>query len=65
MITILSFDPDTKEVKGWLIANDIDEARRKAQERWLNDLAAELYRMTFPPTQKKYAMHCGALMLQH
>jgi len=64
MVTILNIDQFTKEIKGWILATDIDDARRQAQIGFLNDLAAELYQMTYLPKLTKYQMKCGYLMLQ-
>jgi hypothetical protein len=61
MICILKMT--SAEIDGWIIATDIDDARRQAQGTWNNDLAATLYRMTFIPTAGKHAIPGGYIML--
>lgn len=62
MICILSFDED-EEISGWIIAQDVPDARRKADNLRENDLAAELYRMEFDPSPGKHELPTGHLML--
>ena len=51
-------------LSGWLIAHDIDEARRAAEFRGARELAAALYRLPFPgPAQGKHNICPGFIML--
>jgi hypothetical protein len=53
-----------QEISGWLIANDIDEARRAAEWQGGRELAAALYRLPFPgPTQGRHDICPGFIML--
>lgn len=44
--------PQVAAIEGWFIAQDVHDARRKAQGIGAPDLAAALYRMEFPPPGK-------------
>lgn len=50
MICILKIE--NGDVKGWIIATDVHDARRKAEGAWQTELAQQLYRMEFPPKGK-------------
>lgn len=53
-----------QEIAGWLIATDIDEARRAAQFRGERELAAALYRLPFPgPRSGRHEICPGFTML--
>jgi len=51
------------EITGWIIANDIPDARRYAEAALQGDLAGQLYRMEFTPTQGKHELPGGYVML--
>lgn len=63
MLCIVRTDPNTKEITGWIIAVDIDEARRQAQAAMDRELTAVLYRMTFMPQPGKYEVLSNCWML--
>lgn len=46
MICILKMEGS--EIKGWFVATDIHDARRKAQGSFNPELAARLYTIKFP-----------------
>lgn len=48
---------------GWIIASDIDDARRQAHGAFDNELSAALYRMTFAPAAGKYELPTGHILL--
>jgi hypothetical protein len=50
MICIVKIE--SGEIKGWIIATDTHDARRKAGGALLNDLAEKLYRIEFPKPGK-------------
>jgi hypothetical protein len=52
-----------QEISGWLIAHDIDEARRAAEFRGGHELAAALYRVPFPVPTGKREICPGFIML--
>jgi len=58
MICILKMNGH--EIEGWIIATDVDDARRQAADQ---SLAATLYRMGFVPRPGKYPLSGGYLML--
>lgn len=62
MICIIEFDL-SDEIVGWIIAIDIDDARRQAQASDNLDLAAILYRMTFTPPRGQYPLSPRVTML--
>jgi hypothetical protein len=51
------------EPAGWIIANDVPEARRRAHSIGQMDLAEELYRMEFTPPTGKHTLQCGYILL--
>jgi len=51
------------EIEGWIIANDLPEARRKAAGAGEHELASELYRMEFDPPPGKYQLKSGHILL--
>lgn len=61
MICILEID-EHKEIKGWIIATDLQDARRQLpfDDR---DLAAVLSRMEVEPPTGKHQLSTGHLML--
>jgi hypothetical protein len=58
MICILKME--NGEILGWIIATDVHDARRRANDR---DLAAELYRMEFTPPPGKHVLSTGHILL--
>lgn len=50
-------------ITGWIVATDIDDARRQAQAAFDNDLASTLYRMPFPIARGKHIISPNHLML--
>lgn len=58
MICILELD-DQKEISGWVIAGDIDDARRQVHAIGNLWLAQELYRVPFDVQPGKYEIPGG------
>ena len=57
MICILKRDPnDRNEVMGWIIAQDLHDARRQAHQAMETQLAAILYRREFEPPAGQYEL---------
>jgi hypothetical protein len=52
-----------QEISGWLIAHDIDEARRAVEFQGGHELAAALYRVPFPVPTGKREIYPGFIML--
>lgn len=50
MICILKIEAG--ELKGWILASDVNEARRKAEGAWQTELADALRRIEAPPKGK-------------
>lgn len=61
MICILTMA--SAEIRGWIIAVDLPEARRQADGAMERDLATELYRMEFDPAPGKYTLRTGHILL--
>ncbi len=61
MICILKIE--NGEVRSWIIATDVPDARRQAYNVGESDLARELYRMEFTPIPGKHALQSGWTML--
>lgn len=63
MVCLLSIE--NGEIKGWILADDIDDARRQAQMAGRTELATLLYRMpSFPPPPPgKYNLPTGEILL--
>lgn len=71
MICIITRNPETQEIDGWIIATDVADARRQADMARDRNLAELLYRMegplehTLPPQQDlplpgpRYTMLCS------
>lgn len=60
MICVLK--SEGSEIKGWFIATDVHDARRKAQGAFDQTLAAKLYTMEFP-RPGKHDLGNGYIML--
>jgi hypothetical protein len=58
-----TLEPLRGEIVGWIIATDIDDARRAAQNNNEMELAGCLYRMTFAPKPGRYDLGPEYLML--
>lgn len=57
MLCILKIE--NGEIKGWIIAHDVHDARRQADAAFERELAAELYRMEFVPPAGKHELRTG------